>query len=51
MQADRQTKSEIIRQHHVWCPAAEETCKNKWIAGNDALKALYAPSQSAAEEW
>lgn len=27
----------------MWCPTAEEMCKSKWIAGNDALKLLMVP--------
>lgn len=40
---DGQTKSGIIRQHNVWCPTAEEMCKSKGIAGNDALKLFMVP--------
>lgn len=36
-------KSGIIGQHNVWCPTAEEMCKSKWIAGNDALKLFMVP--------
>ena len=27
----------------MWCPTAEEACKSKWIAGNDALKLFMVP--------
>lgn len=36
-------KSGIIGQHNVWCPTAEEMCKSKWIAENDALKLFMVP--------